>query len=91
MKKAKTFIPQIDCPIFSEQEEKIKQLTQSINGAKIISNEVDKAQELLSIVNILLICPKYNREKEDCENCRLFLHVQEEIAKSIIKASKVTY
>ena len=79
------FVAQIDCLIFSEYKKKIETLTQSINGAKIISNELDKAHELLTIVNILLDCGKYDEKKEDCKTCHFILNLRKETAESIIK------
>lgn len=79
------FVAQTDCPIFSEYKEKIEMSTQSINGAKIISNELDKAHELLTIVNILLDCGKYDEKKEDCINCHFILKLRKETVESIIK------
>lgn len=78
-------IPQIDCHIFSDHRDKIVTLTKSINGAKIISDEVDKAHELLRIVNILLDCGKYDEKKEDCKNCHFILNLGKETAGLIIK------
>jgi len=78
-------IPQIDCHIFSEQRDKIVTLTKSINGAKIISDEVDRAHELLRIVNILLDCGKHDEKKEDCITCHFFLNLRKETEESIIK------
>ena len=91
MKKIKKFALQIDCPIFSEYEEKIKKLTQFINGRKIISKKVDKAQELLEIINILSSCPKFNDGAEDCENCRFILNLRKETARIIIDANEITH
>ena len=78
-------IPQIDCHIFSEHRNKIEMLSQSINGAKIISDEVDKAHELSRIVNILLDCGKHDEKKEDCKNCHFILKLRKETAESIIR------
>lgn len=78
-------IPQIDCRIFSDHRDKIVTLTKSINGAKIISDEVDRAYELSRIVNILLDCGKHDEKKEDCITCHFFLNLGKETAESIIK------
>jgi len=79
------FVAQIDCPIFLKHKAKIETLTKFINGAKIISDEVDRAHELLRIVNILLDCGKYDEKKEDCKTCRFVLNLSKETAESIIK------
>ena len=85
MKGINKFIPQIDCSIFLGYRDKIEMLSQSISGAKIISDEVDKAYELLKIVNILLDCGKYDEKKEDCINCHFILNLRKETALFIIK------
>lgn len=85
----KMIIPIIDCAIFSEHREKIETLSQAINGAKIISNEVEKAQQLLKIVDILLTCGKYDEHLDDCENCHYILNLNKEMAEAIIRASKL--
>jgi len=88
MKKINKFTPKIDCPIFSEYEEKINELTQAINGAKIISDKVNEAKDLLTITDKLSNCPKYDEEKEDCITCRFILKLSKETADLIIKASE---
>ncbi len=90
MKRIRTFDPQIDCPIFSEYKERIKKLTQSINGNKIISKKVDNAQELLDLIDILSACPKFEEENEDCKNCRFILHLKQESAQMIIDLNIIT-
>ncbi len=77
----------IDCPIFSEHEENIKNLTQFINSHKIISEKVDEAQELVDIINLLSSCPKFDEEDRHCENCRFILNLSKEIARIIIEAN----
>lgn len=89
MDKIKKFNYQINCPIFSEYEEKIEKLTQAINSHKISSKKVDKAQELLDIMNILSSCPKYDEKNEDCENCRFIVNLRKETAKMIINANGI--
>lgn len=91
MKKIRKFDYQISCPIFSEYEEKIEKLTQAINSHKISSKKVDKAQELLDIMNILSSCPKYNEENEDCENCHFILNLRRETAKMIINVNGIAH
>jgi len=89
MKEINKFVPQIDCAIFSEHRDKIEMLSQSISGAKIISDEVDKAHELLRIVNILLDCGKHDEKKEDCKTCHFILNLRKETAMSIIKINGI--
>ena len=91
MKKNNKPAYEIDCPIFSEHEENIKELTQYINSRKIISEKVDKAQELVDIINLLSSCPKFDKEERDCENCRFISNLSKEIARIIINASETAH
>lgn len=89
MKRIRRFSFQIGCPTFLDYEEKIKKLSQSINSHKIISNKIDKAQELLDIVNVLSTCPKFDEEKDCCQRCRFILHLRQESAKMIIDVNGI--
>lgn len=91
MKRIKKFIPHVDCPIFLEYEERIKKLSQSFNTHRISSKKVDKAQELLDIIDILSNCPRYNEESEDCESCRFLLNLRREIGRIVIEAAEIAY
>ena len=91
MKKNNKPAHEIDCPILSEHEENIKRLTQFINSRKIISEKVDKAQELVDIINLLSCCPKFDEEERHCENCRFILNLSKEIARIIIEASETAH
>ncbi len=84
-------MPEIDCPIFSEHEENINKLTQFINSHKTISEKVDKAQELVDIINLLSCCPKFDKEERHCENCRFISNLSKEIARIIIDASETAH
>ncbi len=91
MKKNNKSIHEIECPIFSEHEERIKKLTQFINSHKIISEKVDEAQELVDIINLLSCCPKFNEEERGCESCRFILNLGKESARIIIDASETAH
>lgn len=91
MKKNNNPTHEIDCPIFSEHEENIKKLTQFINSRKIISEKVDKAQELVDIINPLSCCPKFDEEDRHCENCRFISNLSKEIARIIIDANETAH
>ena len=88
MQKIKKSISQVSCPTFLEYEERIKKLTRSVNGRKIISKKVDDAIELIDIVNILSSCPRYEEFNDDCINCRFILNLRQEIARIIIEATE---
>ncbi len=78
----------MNCSTFLEYEGRIKKLTRSINGHKIISKKVDDAFELIDIINILSICPDYEEINDDCINCRFSLNLRQEIARIIIEATE---
>jgi ribosomal protein L29 len=88
--KINKYIFEINCPDFSEYDEKIKVLTIVIESREISAKKVDEAQELLKITDLLLFCPKYNEEKEECENCHFVLNLRREIARIIINANRVS-
>lgn len=91
MKRIRKFIPHIDCPIFLEYEERIKKLSQSFNAHSISSRRVDKAQELLDIIDILLNCPNYDEESEECKNCHFILNLRREIGRIVLEAAGIAY
>ncbi len=91
MKKNSKPPHEIYCPIFSKHEENIKKLTQFINSHKIISEKVDKAQELVDIINLFSCCPKFDEEERHCENCRFILNLSKESARIIIDASETAH
>lgn len=91
MKKNSESTHEIDCPLFSEHEENIKRLIQFINSRKIISEKVDKAQELVDIINLLSCCPKFDEEERHCENCRFILNLSKEIARIILEANETAH
>ena len=91
MKKIKKSAPQIDCPIFSEHAEKIRKLSRFINSRKIISEKLDKALELVEIINLLSCCPKFNEGEANCENCRFILNLRKENARIIIDANEIIH
>ena len=91
MKRIRKFIPSVDCPVFLEYEERIKKLSQSLNAHSISSRRVDKAQELLDIIDILLNCPRYDEESEDCERCHFLLNLRREIGRIVLEAAEIAY
>ena len=91
MKKNNKPAHEIDCPIFSEHEERIKKLTHFINSRKIISKKVDKARELVDLINLISCCPNFDKEERDCESCRFILNLSKEAARIIIDASETAH
>lgn len=78
----------MNCPTFLKHQGRIKKLTRSVNGRKIISKKVDDAFELVDIINILSSCPDYDEINDDCINCRFILNLRQEIARIIIEATE---
>jgi len=78
----------MNCPTFLKHQGRIKKLTRSVNGRKIISKKVDDAFELVDIINILSSCPDYDENNDDCINCRFILNLRQEIARIIIEATE---
>lgn len=91
MEKIRKHIYQINCPVFSEYENRIDGLTQSINSHGLISDKVKKAQELIDIISTLSMCPKYDEKNEECKSCHFILNLRREIAELIIEADESVY
>lgn len=87
MEKINKSNSELECPIFLKHKEKIEGLTQSIREANIISDEIDKAIELLSILTKLKNCGKYEEENDNCKNCHFILNLRKEMADTIVKAN----
>jgi len=77
----------IDCPIFSKYKERITELVTYLEGPEFSSEKMDQAKELLNIIDSLMRCPQYDKDNENCHNCRFFLKLKREIAKIIISAN----
>jgi len=79
--------PQIKCPLFlkSKGEWTIKQLTRDINEAKVVSDKAERAEELENEVEMLVFCEKYDRENEDCKNCKIISTLRKQAAELLIR------
>ncbi|HZX10423.1 MAG TPA: hypothetical protein VFG01_05690 [Acidobacteriota bacterium] len=89
MEKKKDHINyKIDCPIFSKYKKRITDLITYLEGPGLSSDKVDQADEFLNITDIIMRCPKYDKNIDDCHKCRFFLNIKKEIAKIIISANK---
>ena len=78
--------PQINCPIFLKREWAIKELTRDINEAKAVSDKAERAERLKNEVEMLLSCEKYDRENEDCKDCKVISTLRKQTAELLIKA-----
>ena len=75
----------IRCPLFLAEEEKIKKITDRINGAETFGDKAKQAQELLDGVAVLLECEDYDRKNSDCVNCRRISNLRRETATLFVK------
>lgn len=80
--------PQIDCPVFLNQETEIKTLTERINKAQRAKEKAEIAQALLEEVNVLLNCQEYDDNRMDCINCWAVSNLRKKTAELVIKAGK---
>ncbi|MBI5167593.1 MAG: hypothetical protein HY998_07620 [candidate division NC10 bacterium] len=78
--------PQIDCPIFLEEENKIRELTNGINKARRLEEKAKLALALLEEVDVLLNCQEFDDKRMDCINCRRVSELRKKTAELIIKA-----
>lgn len=61
----------IKCSVFSAREKFIQELNHAIWREDLTSGELkNKAQSLLTELNILSDCPKYNQEELRCRTCK---------------------
>jgi len=81
----------INCPInlFSQQEEKIQRLTQSINNAGSAAQKLPYAEALIEEVEVLLTCESYSEENSNCQYCRNISELRKKTANLVIKAGRI--
>lgn len=91
MEKKENSSLHIRCSRFSMYEKKIIKISQSINARGIITEKVEEAKELLSIIDALSNCPKYDEKREDCISCQFVLSLKKEIPNLIIKVNKTAF
>ena len=81
--------PKISCLTFQKQERVMKEITDKINQAKRVQEKAGFAEELKEAVEVLLLCPDYDKGTLDCKNCRLIANLRKKTANLIIKAKKL--
>ncbi len=81
----------IGCPLFQEEEQEIKTLTDRINTSKKTVEKAMYAGELLRETDILLECAEYDGARPDCKNCRTIANLRKATAGLIIMAGKLEH
>ncbi len=79
------------CPIdlFTSQEEEVNRLTQMLNQAHTAVQKAPYAQELISVVDVLLACKSYDEGSLDCRLCRNFSHLRHKTASLVVRAGQL--
>ena len=73
----------IRCPVFLEEEKKIRVITDGINEAKIFREKVERSKELVNEAELLLSCKDYDDKNTDCKNCRRISQMRQSTGKLI--------
>ena len=81
----------IQCPIdlFSQQEEEIDRLTQTINQAQVAAQKAPHALALIEAVQVLLACQFYDQENLNCHLCRNISQLRFKTYNLVVKAGRV--
>jgi len=80
----------INCSIFQKQESVMQDIVEKINNVKEVQGKAELAEEMQNEVNVILLCPEYDENDLDCENCRFIASLRKKTADLIIKANKLT-
>jgi len=77
----------VQCPIglFDAQEAKIEALTKAINAAQTAPEKMPYARDLIDEIEVLLVCPSYDRTDHNCGLCRSFSKLRLQTASLIVK------
>lgn len=81
--------PQIRCPIFLEEEKKIKKITDEINKAEPFGKKAERSKDLVEEAEKLLACEKYDDKSMDCKSCRMISKVRKSTGKLISEPKEV--
>jgi len=74
----------ITCPLYLQEEDKMRQLTEEINKAKDLSEKAGKAQDLINEADKLLSCEDFNEANWHCRSCRKNASLKKAASKIII-------
>ena len=82
----------IQCPtegLFSQQEEKIGRLTQTINQVQGAAQKAPHALALIDAVEVLLACQSYDQENPNCRLCRDISGLRHKTYSLVVKAGQL--
>jgi len=81
----------IQCPIdlFPHQEEEIGRLTQMVNQAQTAAQKKPYAQALIDVADVLLACPSYDEENQNCHLCRDISGLRHKTYSLVVKAGQL--
>jgi len=81
----------IQCPIdlFSQQEEEIGRLTQTINQVQGAAQKAAHALALMDAVEVLLACQSYDQENLNCRLCRNISQLRFKTYNLVVKAGRL--
>jgi hypothetical protein len=82
-KKAGTF------DLFSQQEEEIGRLTQTINQVQAAAQKAPHALALIEVVEVLLSCQSYDEENLNCRLCRNISQLRFKTYNLVVKAGRL--
>jgi hypothetical protein len=75
--------------VFDEQEKEIHKLTKRINETKDIAEKERCTGMMLEELRVLLSCQAYNKEDENCVNCRRVSSLRETGGEVVLKGIQV--
>ncbi|MBE3118480.1 MAG: hypothetical protein IMZ50_06975 [Candidatus Atribacteria bacterium] len=82
----------IQCPtegLFSQQEEEIGRLTQTINQVQGAAQKAAHALVLIDAVEVLLACQAYDQENLNCRLCRNISQLRFKTYNLVVKAGRL--
>jgi len=82
----------IHCPsgLFCKQEKQVTRLTDSINEARTAAEKAPWALKLMEVVDVLLVCERYDDESLDCRLCHSFSALRRKTAALVVKAARLS-
>jgi hypothetical protein len=75
--------------VFDDQENEIQKLTKRINETRDIAEKERCTKTMLEELRILLSCQAYNKEDENCTNCRRVSSLRKTGGEVVLKGIQV--
>ncbi|MFH1005972.1 MAG: hypothetical protein V1800_00540 [Candidatus Latescibacterota bacterium] len=82
--------PEIACPVFLRQEDKIGRLTNEINRSKDIGHKAGLAEKMAKEVELLLSCQDHDERSLDCVSCYTVSILRNKMAKLILRIDRIS-